>query len=171
MDEFNKLYEFVNLAEKNRKYPANTAHGKRAALKLFDTVVTMDERDSLELIEERMGEIYLNLISKHKDSFSIKSLNTYKGRLLKVIQDYKRYGKKPEAIAQWEAKHRKYTVRNIKDEPKDTSLHNLSFTLHKGVHKFQIALESGQVCDIEVPPEITAKDATRIKNIIEGLVK
>lgn len=171
MDEFNKLYEFVDLAKKNRKYPANTAHGRRAALKLFDTVVTPDERQSLKLLEERMNEIYLNLISKHKSSFSMKSLNTYKGRFLKVIQDYKRYGKEPDAIVHWEAKHRKYTVRDIKDDTKDTSLHNLSFPTHKGVHNFQIALDSGAVCNIETPPKITTEDAQRIKNIIEALTK
>src|SRR5688572_10222183 len=119
MDEFNKLYDFIDLAEKNRKYPPNTAHGKRAAVKLFDTVITLDERNSLKVLEERMGEIYLSLISKHRHSFSMQSLSTYKGRFLKVLKDYKKYGKDPDAIVHWEAKHRKYTVKNIKDESKD----------------------------------------------------
>ncbi len=169
MDEFNKLYEFVDLAKKNRKYPANTAHGKRAALKLFDTVVTPDERESLKLLEERMDEIYLSLIGKHKNSFSMKSLNTYKGRFLKVIQDYKRYGKEPDAIVHWEAKHRKYTVRDIKDDAKDTSLHNLSFPTHKGVHKLDISLQSGETCSIQAPSAISKKDAQKIKDVLDAL--
>ncbi len=169
MDEFNKLYEFVDLAQKNRKYPANTAHGKRAALKLFDTVVHMDERHSLKLTEERIDEIYLSLIGKYKDTFSMKSLNTYKGRFLKVIQDYKRYGAEPGAIVHWDAKHRKYTVKNVKDTEKDTSLHNLSFPINKGVHKLQIALERNQTATIEVPIRITEQDATTIQKIIASL--
>lgn len=171
MDIFSKLYDFIELAQKNRKYPPNTAHGKRAAAKIFDTVVTVDERQSLKLLEERMEEIYLSLISKYKDSFSIKSLHTYKGRFLKVIQDYKRYGKEPDAMVHWEAKHRKYTIRNMKDTVKDTPIHNLSFPTHTGVHKLQICLESGEVCHIEVPPKITVTDAERIKSIIETIAK
>ena len=171
MDEFNKLYEFVDLAKKNRKYPANTAHGRRAALKLFDTVVTEDERNSLTLLEERIDEIYLSMISKYKNSFSMKSLNTYKGRFLKIIQDYKRYGQEPDAIAHWEAKHRKYTVRDIKDDVKDTSIHNISSPIHTGVNKLHISLDSGAACNIESPPKITPSDANRIKNIIDALAK
>src|SRR3989338_3031270 len=113
MSEFNKLYEFINLEKKNRKYPTNTAHGRRAALKLFETVLHPDELESLDLIEERMKEIYLSLISKHKENFSIKSLNTYKGRFLKVIHDYKKYGINPDLFANWEAKLRKYKNKDI----------------------------------------------------------
>ena len=166
-----KIYDFIDLAEKNRKYPANTAHGRRAALKLFDTVLNEDERESLELIEERMGEIYLSLISKHKESFSIKSLNTYKGRFLSLIRDYKRYGAKPDAIVHWEAKERKYTVKNIKDDTKDISLHNISFPTHRGVHKFQVALEGGQTGIIEVPADISSHDVAVIKKILDSLAE
>ncbi len=171
MDAVNKLYEFVNLAEKNRKYPSNTAHGRRAALKLFDTALNADERDSLELIEQRMDEIYLSLISKHKDTFSIQSLNTYKGRFIKLVQEYKRYGTDPDAITKWDAKQRTYTVHEDKDTSKDTSFHSLSFTVHKGVHKLQIALESGEICSLEAPPAITTTDAERIKKMIDALTK
>ncbi len=171
MDIFIKLYDFIDLAEKNRKYPPNTAHGKRAAVKLFETVITVDERQSLKLLEERMEEIYLSLISKYKDTFSIKSLHTYKGRFLKVIQDYKRYGKEPEAIVHWETKHRKYTVRNIKDSPKDTSIHNLSLPVHRGVHKLEVALESGETCSFQIPTQISKKDALKIKGVFDALAE
>ncbi len=169
MSNLQKIYDFVDLAEKNRKYPANTAHGRRAALKLFDTVLTEDERDSVTLIRERMNEIYLNLISKHKESFSIKSLNTYKGRFLKLLEEYEKYGLSPDGIVHWEAKERKYTVKNMKDTIKDVSFHNLSFPIHKGVHKFQVALEHGDVCNIELPADVTSQDIATIKKIIDSL--
>ena len=70
MEILNELHQFVDMAEKNRKYPPNTAQGRRAALNLFETVLTQDEKESLDLIQERMQEIYLSLISKYKDSFS-----------------------------------------------------------------------------------------------------
>lgn len=169
-EEFSKLYEFVNLADKNRKYSANTAHGRRAALKLFETVLHPDERQSLDLIKERIEEIYLSLISQHKDSFSIQSLNTYKGRFIKVLEDYQQYGATPNAIISWQVKQRKHASQDrIKDDKKDTSLTHSSLPVHRGVHKFQISLENGQTCVIEIPPEISRQDAATIQKIIGAL--
>ena len=168
MDQIAEIYAFIDLAEKNRKYPANTAHGRRAALKLFDTVLHEDERESLDLIQERMNEIFLSLITKHKDAFSIQSLNTYKGRFLKVIQDYQRYGAQPETMVYWEAKQRPY-VQKVKDTQKDTSFHSLSFEIPRGVHKFQVVLESGETATIEVPTNISTRDISTLKSILDAL--
>ena len=166
MNTFKDLYEFINLAQKNRKYPNNTAQGKRASLKLFETVLHPDELESLELVEERMKEIYLSLISKHKDDFSIQSLNTYKGRLLKTIHDYKKYGANPETLDQWEAKVRNYKSKDIlKDTPVSTS----SLSIHKHVHKIQVSLLDGQHCNIELPAKFTKEDVSIITKIIGSL--
>ena len=167
MDNLKQLYDFIHLAQKNRKYPNNTAHGKRAALKLFETVLHPDELESLQLIEERMKEIYLSLISKYKDDFSIQSLNTYKGRLLKLIQDYKKYGQNPHAFNNWEIKKRKYQNKDIK---KDISLSDSSFSIHNPVHKIQIYLDNNSLCTIEIPHKITRQDASIITKIIGSLI-
>ncbi len=170
MNEINKLYEFIKLAQKNRKYPANTAHGRRAALKLFETVLHEDELESLELIEERMKEIYLSLISKHKDTFSIKSLNTYKGRFLKIIQDYKKYGINPQAFAHWEVKPRKYK-NPAQDSSKDSIISNVSSPTHRHVYKIKITLMGGQDCTIELPAKPTKEDTSIISKIINSLAE
>ena len=170
MNTFKDLYEFINLAQKNRKYPNNTAQGKRASLKLFETVLHPDELESLESVEERMKEIYLSLISKHKDDFSIQSLNTYKGRLLKTISDYKKYGTNPETLAQWEAKVRRYKNKDIsKDSNKDTPISSSSLSIHKHVHKIQVSLLDGQQCTIELPTKFTKEDVSIITKIIGSL--
>lgn len=168
MNTIKSLYEFINLAQKNRKYPANTAHGRRAALKLFETVLHPDELESLPLIEERMQEIYLSLISKHKETFSIKSLSTYRGRFLKVIQDYKKYGTNPHAFGIWEAKPRKYQTK-AKDNIKDIDISNISSPIHRHVYKIKITLENGQDCVIELPANPTKEDTIIIGKIIESL--
>jgi hypothetical protein len=168
MNEFNALYEFINLAQKNRKYPANTAHGRRAALKLFETVLHPDELESLDLIEERMKEIYLSLISEHRKTFSIKSLNTYKGRFLKVIQDYKKYGTNPGSIATWEVKPRKYK-KSLQDINKDIEISNVSLPTHRHVYKIKITLEDGRDCTIELPKNLTKEDISIITKIIGSL--
>jgi site-specific recombinase XerD len=171
MDEFNALYHFINLAQKNRKYPANTAQGKRAALKLFQTVLHADELESLDLIKERMKDIYLSLISKHRENFSIQSLNTYKGRFLKVIEDYKKYGSDPEALAHWEAKIRKYKPKDmLQDTQKDILISNSSLPIHRHVYKIKITLEDGQECSIELPARLTKEDVSIITKIIGSLV-
>ncbi len=172
MEEFNKLYDFIALAEKNRKYPANTAHGKRAALKLFETALHPDELQSLDLILERMEEIYLTLITQHKDKFSIKSLNTYKGRFINLIQDYKKYGANPEDIIHWEVKPRKHTAQEtIEDTNKDIPLSPISSPIHRGVHKLEIVLESGGICSLQAPLAISKKDAQKIKDVLDALAK
>ena len=170
MDELKALYEFINLAEKNRKYPANTAHGRRAALKLFETVLHLDEMESLDLIQERMKEIYLSLIGRYKDKFSIKSLNTYKGRFLKVIQDYKRYGTNPEIMANWEVKLRKNKDK-IENTDKDIKPSSISFPIHRGVYKIRLSLADERECAIEIPPKLTKEDAAIITKIINSLTE
>lgn len=167
MNEFNSLYQFITLAQKNRKYPVNTAHGRRAALKLFETVLHPDELESLDLIEERMKEIYLSLISKHKDTYSIKSLNTYKGRFLKIIQDYKKYGTNHQAFANWEIRARRYKDRKPVDKDKNVSHSSLPF--HKPVHNITISIRGEQHCVIEISSKPTKEDISIITKIINSL--
>lgn len=170
MNSIKDIHDFINLAQKNRKYPPNTAHGKRAALKLFETVLHADELESIDLIEERMKEIYLSLISKHKETFSIQSLNTYKGRFLKTLQDYKRYGTDPQAFSRWEAKARHYKNKDIKeDTKKDISLSEVSLPIHSAVHKIQITLSSGQSFIMEIPSNLNREDVSIITKIIASL--
>ena len=172
MNEFNKLYEFITLAEKNRKYPVNTAHGRRAALKLFETVLHPDELESLDLIKERMKEIYLSLISTHKNNFSVKSLNTYRGRFLNVIQDYRKYGSNPEAIVTWDIKPRKYKNKDVSlGGEKDSHLSISSLPIHKHVYKIQISLRDGSTCAIELPAKIAKEDVAIITKIIGSLLE
>jgi len=170
MNVIDSLYEFITLAEKNRKYPANTAHGRRTAVKLFETVLHPDELESLELVKERMKEIYLSLISRHKDTFSMQSLHTYKGRFLNVIGDYQRYGTDPKAFARWEAKPRTYHKKD-KDRLKDNNISSSSFVTHRHVHKIQVSLENGSACTLELPIKLTKKDAAIITKIIGSFVE
>ena len=94
MNKFKDLYEFIDFAKGNRKYPENTANGLKSALKIFEKELNLDEINSVDLIEDNIEEIFINVVGKHKDK-SIGSLNTYKARLLKVINDYQRYGINP----------------------------------------------------------------------------
>lgn len=176
MNTVKDIHDFINLAQKNRKYADNTAHGKRAALKLFETVLHPDELESIELIEERMKEIYLSLISHHQNTFSIASLNTYKGRLLKTLSDYKRYGKDPDSFARWETKERKKkdkdTTASIKkDEIKDISRKDISSSINSTVYNIKVTLQNGQDFSMELPQNLTNQDLEVITKIISSFTR
>ena len=100
MENFNNLYHFIDIAKANRKYPDNTANNLKSALKIFEKELNADESKSINMIESSIEEIFRDVAIANKDK-SILSLNTYKARLLKVINDYKKYGADPAKIQKW----------------------------------------------------------------------
>src|SRR5574343_1748645 len=93
-DNFSNLYDFIDVAKSNRKYPTNTANNLKSALKIFENELNQDELKSIRMIEDSVEEIFRSVVIANKQK-SIVSLNTYKARLLKVITDYKKYGADP----------------------------------------------------------------------------
>jgi site-specific recombinase XerD len=89
-DKFINLYDFVDFARANRKYPDNTANNLKSTLKIFEKELNAEELKSIDMVKDSIEEIFRSLVIAHKDK-SIVSLNTYKARLLKVIKYYKKY--------------------------------------------------------------------------------
>ncbi|MCX6721150.1 MAG: hypothetical protein NT026_00905 [Candidatus Staskawiczbacteria bacterium] len=125
MNTFKDLYEFINLAKNNRKYAASTANNLKSAVKIFEKELTSNERDSIDIVEQNIEEIFVNVINKNKDK-NINSLGAYKARLLKVIEDYKRYGKNPSRMQNWIARHRHSTPMVKNQDKQDKNKINLS---------------------------------------------
>src|SRR5579859_3509804 len=86
------LISFINLAEHNRKYSSNTAFGYKAALKRFAEVLNEDEGNSLQLVEDHFPQIVNSFYNKHGGEVTAASMDVYKKRVKKVIQDYKKWG-------------------------------------------------------------------------------
>ena len=103
MKTIKDLYEFIEVATRNRKYPTSTAQGLRAAVKLFDSELNEDERGSLDKVKANLDQIYQSVFAKNKN-FTAASLATYRSRLLKVINDYEKYGTDPTKMANWNPK-------------------------------------------------------------------
>src|SRR5579872_4746287 len=103
MKTIKELYEFIEVATRNRKYPTSTAQGLRAAVKLFDSELNDDERASLDKVKANLDQIYQSVFAKNKN-FTAASLATYRSRLLKVINDYEKYGTDPTKMANWNPK-------------------------------------------------------------------
>ncbi len=174
MNKFKDLYEFIDFAKGNRKYPENTANGLKSALKIFEKELNLDELGSVDLVEDNIEEIFINVVGKHKDK-SIGSLNTYKARLLKVINDYQKYGINPSKIQGWSTKMYKATNNKpIKktnlDKEKDRIQIDLSDHTNTPVHKIELSLRDNLKSIISIPKDISAKEVKMIKNILDSLI-
>lgn len=177
MNKFKDLFDFIDFAKGNRKYPENTANGLKSALKIFEKVLNVDELNSIDLIEDNIEEIFINAVSHNKDK-NIGSLNTYKARLLKVIKDYQRYGINPSKIQGWAAKiHKSPVHHHIKkdrlDKKPDSTKTDLSYSTNtpvNNIHKIELALRPDTNFIISVPRDITANEAKKLKNILDSLV-
>jgi site-specific recombinase XerD len=173
MNQYIDLYNFIDLAKTNRKYPENTANGLKSALKIFEKVLNLDELNSIDTVEENIEEIFINAVAKNKDK-NIGSMNTYKARLLKVIKDYQKYGINPSKMQGWIIKNRKVTIhRNLKpdntDKQQDNSEIALSNDVNTPVHKVELSLRHNHKSLIIIPRDITAKEAEIIKTIVDSL--
>jgi len=174
MDNFHSLYDFIDLAKSNRKYPDNTANNLKSALKIFEKELNAYELKSISMIEDSIEEIFKSVViaNKHK---SILSLNTYKARLLKVINDFKKYGTNPSKIHGWTVKTRKSTALLIKKDKTDKENKNLSNFIEspvgnaKNCHKLEISLDNESRAIAIIPKNITKKDIETIKSILDSL--
>jgi hypothetical protein len=102
MNAINSLFDFIKTATAERKYAENTARGRKAALKLFEPHLSEAERESLDTLEKNLDNIANDIYAKQKDSgFTSKTLMLYKGRILKLIADYRLYGSDPGKMAAW----------------------------------------------------------------------
>jgi len=176
MNKFSDLYEFIDFAKGNRKYPENTANGLKSALKVFEKELNIDELNSVDLVEDNIEEIFINIVSKNKDK-NIGSLNTYKARVLKVINDYQKYGINPSKIQGWNTKshsapHHKTVKKDIPDKQKDKDQIALSDPINTpvdNVHKIELSQRNNIKTTLIIPKDITAKEIKVIKDILDSL--
>jgi len=195
VNKFSDLYDFVDLAQSNRKYTESVANNLKSALKIFGKELNEDELSSVNIVEDRIEEIFRGVANSNKDK-NIGSLNTYKARLLRIINDYKKYGANPGKIQNWvvnpplrlRSEQEKSTPllnsKDKKDKVKDTSLENLSYPINRGVethpyppacgdnmHKIEIALDSNAKALLLIPKNITKPESETLKAIIDSLAK
>jgi len=173
MNKFKDLYEFVDFAKGNRKYPENTANGLKSALNVFEKELNVDELNSIDLVEDNIEEIFINVVGKNKDK-NIGSLNTYKARVLKTIKDYQKYGVNPSKIQGWVAKTNKIINRvsgnkDKSDKETDKTQTDLSDHINTPVHKIELSLRENLKTSIIIPKDITAKEIKMIKGILDSL--
>jgi hypothetical protein len=180
MQKFTYLYDFIDFAKANRKYPENTANNLKSALKIFEKELNPEELKSINMVEESVEEIFRSVTIANKNK-SIISLNTYKARLLKVINDYKRYGADPSKIQKWvprlrqglggQEKTKKSMPLPDKTDKEKIDLSTRINTPVENMHKIELSLESGSKAFLSIPKNMKRPDAEIIKSVIDSLTQ
>ena len=171
------LYDFIETAMRNRKYPTSTAQGLRAAVKLFDSELNDDERKSLDTVKGNVEQIYQSVFTKNKN-FTAASLATYKSRFLKVISDYEKYGTDPTKMTNWNPKVITRTKKATKEPatnftPKDEGPDNtdgLTGAIPTNMHKIELALRHDAKFILIIPRDLKQTEVTTLNAILASLV-
>jgi len=176
MKKFEEIYDFIDRAEKSRKYPPNTAQGLRAALRLFEAEINEEERGSLEKFTENLDQIYQMVYSKNK-TFSAGSLATYKSRILKVLSDYEKYGGDPVKMNSWSPKviNRAPKTAKEKNSTKKTLDDKDSLDLPESalvnMNRVELTLRPNTKAIILVPSDLSKEECQKIKNLLDSLTQ
>lgn len=168
-----ELFDFIDTAERNRKYPEGTASGRRAALRLFEAELSEEEKESLDTLKKNIDQIYQNVFLKNKSNMSAESLATYKMRLESLIKDYEGYGQDPTKLASWNRPVRK--VKRSKEQGKVTG-YDFTKTEQEQIpeksfdfSRFELPLRPGVKAIIIVPSDISKSEVEKLRNYINFL--
>lgn len=164
------LMDFIDAAEKSRKYPNSTASARRSATRLFEQELNDQEKASLDTLKQNIDHIFQNLFNKNKSEMTAQSLQTYKNRFLAVIKDYEKYGTNPTKMANWNRPIRKISTRT--DKQRISSIENLSSDekyKEAEMSRFELPLRPGVKAIILVPADINKGDVEKIRKYIDFL--
>lgn len=175
----NDLKEFINTAQRNRNYSTNTAIAKRTALRLFETELNDQEKESLETFKANLNKISNEVFNRNKDKMSVGSLQVYKSRIAGLITDYEKYGSDPSKFASWVAKSKSISSKKItqvgkatnnknKEPIEPTSVPNIEITNTK-TSRFELPLRTDVKAIIIVPSDITKEEVSKIKKYVDFL--
>lgn len=107
------LNDFINSAQKSRKYMENTATNYRTPLRLIIPELTDEEKNSLDLVKKNLDQIFTTLYNKNSSKLSASSIEVYKRRIRNLISDFEKYGTSPSAMANW---NRPIVTRKLRTE-------------------------------------------------------
>lgn len=162
------LYTFIETAEKNRKYLGATPANMQTSLRFIENELTEEEKNSVELIEKNLEQIFTSLYSKHRSKLSASSLEIYKRRIRNLIKDFRNYGKDPAKMASWTRKViiRKGKEKEIDDKNQDDWSGSTFVPQNSNMQSADINLTNGKG-KIIVPRELTIDDVRRLKSQID----
>ncbi len=170
MHKFSALYEFIDRAVKNRNYAPNTAYGLRAALKRFEMQANEEELSSTEKFKSRIDQIYREVVTKNKD-FTAESLAVYKSRVIKVLNDFEKYGADPTKMANWTIKaatpRTKRTLRRGSGETSIEMFGQDNVVNAQSIQRIEHPLRPGAKVVIILPDDLTSADIEKVKKLLD----
>ncbi len=176
MKKFEVLYDFVDKAIKSRKYPENTGISLKTALKLFEGESNEQELNSVDEFRKNLDQIYQSVFTKNK-KLSAGALATYKSRVLKVLNDYEKYGVDATKMANWSPKiiirAKKQSVFVGDNEPKNLQSGNMgsSFNTFDFVGGIKLIVPRNAKLDKIVASGGLVKVYTEIESFVEKYLK
>lgn len=171
------LTDFITAAEKSRKYPANTAGALKSALRLYESELTDEEKESLDTFKEHLDQISQSVFNKNKSKMSAASLETYKRRLRALLNDYERYGTDPSKMASWNRVPRiRRSNKSLKTSGQKTPEQEDAVTSNERaleqsskIIRFEISLRPDAKAIILTPSDMTTEEVNKIKGYIDYL--
>lgn len=165
------LLDFIEDAEKNRKYPKNTASARRSVVRFFEKDLNEQEKESLETLKKNLEQISQNIFNKNKSSMNVNSLLTYKNRFTALIKDYEKYGVNPAMMANWNRPLRKISVRGEKSKENTALDMQIRESDHVNIEmsRFELPLRPGVKAIILVPSDITKNEVNKVRKYIDFL--
>jgi hypothetical protein len=171
-DIIKNLMDFIDAAEKNRKYPGNTASARRSAVRLFEQELNEQEKTSLDTLKKNLDQIYANVFNKNKSNMTVASLETYKNRFIALIKEYEKYGVNPTMMANWNRIVRKVSTKSDKvknsNAPENLEIKENDFKEIE-MSRFELPLRPGIKAIILVPSNITKSEVDKVRKYIDFL--
>ena len=176
MSAVSDLRDFIAAAEKNRKYAPGTAVGRKAALSLFDKELNENERESIDLIEQHLPQIYSSVFQKNKTKMAASSLQTYRKRMEALLREYKQFAD-PAEFDSWNPATRKTSARAKRDAskavrstpPEEERLSTVNLSPGSGVERFEIVIGDGRKGVLIFPSDRTEKDVAKLQKLVDFL--
>ncbi|HWY79306.1 MAG TPA: hypothetical protein VNW29_03020 [Candidatus Sulfotelmatobacter sp.] len=175
MNNLQSLFSFIDVAEKNRKYPITTANNLRGALRKIEAELNDEEKASLDKLLENINQIFHTLYQKDPTSMTVSSIETYKSRIKKVIAEYKKYGMNTTNMNSWNPtiairkKIEKKDSENVldkKDQPIDEESDQ---STTNNTTRFELPLRENVKAVILLPGDVTKSEVGKIEAYITFL--
>jgi hypothetical protein len=170
------LKEFIDSARRSRKYPDNTAAAFKVALRLFESELNEEEKASVEKLKENLDRIYAAVFDKNKTKYSSGSLDAYRKRVSKLINDYLTYGVDPSKMNSWSPPVRRVTARRSSKHQAEqssaqyasTPLGDVTPTATPGTAQLDWPFDNkGRKAVLILPVDLSASEADTIKGLID----
>lgn len=171
-DTITALKEFIDAAKRSRKYPENTAAALKTALRLFEAELNDEEKGSVEHFKGNLDRVYRDVFERNKTKYSSGSLDTYRKRVSKLINDYLAYGQDPAKMNNWSPPVRKPSISVSRPKVSPKQIDEVSpaqeedgLVIGPGA-RIDWPLSEGRKAILILPPDLTAQEAETIKSLV-----